>query len=573
MMTSTTPLPHLGMTLILLLLYSLLTPLQAGPLETPSHEPLPLPEFLPAPGKPPFALPPLPSPRPMAPGTGPTFVLQAIELQGNTVFSDAELKAVAAPFLQQSVSLADLEEIRHRLTLFYIERSYISSGARIKPDQRIVDGVVIYEIIEGQLTHIDTTGLKRLRSDYVTDRLWPDADRPFNTEHLQEYFQLLLQNPLIERMDGRIRPGTAPGETRLEVDVTRAPPYELRAGLHNHSSPNLGAETLTLGTTVRNLSGRGDAVDLGLAYSEGVRDWHSGVALPLNRHDTLLSLRYNANDNQIITPALKNLNIRSEFNSLEIGLQHPLYHTLQRSLSLGISLRKAESQSFILRDVPFAFAEEAIEGKTAATVLRLTQSFQHRGTHQVVALRSTFSFGLDWLDPTRHDDGRADGRFNAWLGQAQYAHLLSESLGQLVLTTDLQLADDRLLGMEKFSIGGVGSVRGYRKNRHLGDSGLRLSSEWRLPIWSGAAFGLNEVSQLHLVPFIDYATAWDRPHHDREQRAGNHPLLATGAGLVWRSQRTEAELFYGYAIESTERREDYNLQDDGIHLRFGVRYP
>ena len=66
----------------------------------PGDRRLELPDIEPLPKGPDFELPTVPKVKPDAPlSAGPRFLLKGIRFHGNTVFSDAELVAVAAPFL------------------------------------------------------------------------------------------------------------------------------------------------------------------------------------------------------------------------------------------------------------------------------------------------------------------------------------------------------------------------------------------------------------------------------------------------------------------------------------------
>src|SRR5690349_19741486 len=92
-----------------------------------------------------------------------------VHVVGNTVFSDEELAAVSEPFRNRALTTEDLERLRLSLTLLYINRGYLTSGAII-PDQDVKDGVVTVQIIEGKLSRIDVEGNKWFASSYLRDR-------------------------------------------------------------------------------------------------------------------------------------------------------------------------------------------------------------------------------------------------------------------------------------------------------------------------------------------------------------------------------------------------------------------
>lgn len=183
-------------------------------------------------------------------------MLRGVQFEGNSVFSDAKLSAVVAPYLNQPVSLADLETLRMQLTAHYRDAGYASSGALL-PAQHIQNGQVTYRLIEGRLSGIDIQGTGRLRPAYVRGRLLRGLqDQPLHTPTLGDRFQQLLRDPLIERLNGTLRPGEAPGATVLDLEVTRSePPYDLALVLDNYNSPSNGAEEGAVQGTLRNLTG------------------------------------------------------------------------------------------------------------------------------------------------------------------------------------------------------------------------------------------------------------------------------------------------------------------------------
>lgn len=64
---------------------------------------------------------------------------------------------MTAPFKNRTLLTEDLEGLRLALTLRYINKGYLTSGAII-PDQDVRSGVITVPIIEGKLTRIDIEG-------------------------------------------------------------------------------------------------------------------------------------------------------------------------------------------------------------------------------------------------------------------------------------------------------------------------------------------------------------------------------------------------------------------------------
>jgi hemolysin activation/secretion protein len=535
----------------------------SDPLDTrqPSQSRPDLPAYLPKTPTGDFILPPAPAAPKPVPGAV-TFELKEVLFEGNTVITDEELQKTAAPFIGQRVGVAELEELRYRLTRQYVDRGYINSGAIIRAGQVVDNGTLLYTIEEGRLNRIQVTGNDRLAARYIEKRLLPDPQRPFNTDELQEKFQLLLQDPLIKRMDGKIRPGEAPGEAILDVDVTRAQPYSLSLTADNHRPPSTGAERLVVSGWVQNLTGWGDVWDGSFGLSEGADETALGFSLPLNFRDTRLSLRYSRDNNAVIEEPLEAIDIESESENVELSLTHPLFRNMQRRLDVGLALAVRHSKTSLLGRA-FSFSPGVEDGISQVSVVRLVQSFVNRTRDQALALRSTISFGVDLFGSTRHAEDLPDSRYVTWLMQAQYARRLGEKFGQLILRGDLQLANDSLLPLEQFAAGGANTVRGYRENALVRDNGCVLSLEWRYPLWRRQLPGGME-DMLQLAPFMDYGTAWNQGNERRSDA-----LHSVGMGLIFTPRPwLSAELYWAHDIEPRAAAQEYNLQDDGIHFQF-----
>jgi len=493
------------------------------------------------------------------PPVQPKVMLERVLFEGNTALSDGELEALSAPFLNRPLRFSDLEQLRVELTRAYTDLGYINSGA-ILPDQKITEGEVTYRIVEGQLDKIEVSGSGRLKPGYVANRVRAGVGKPFNSEKLQESFQLLLDDPLIERMDGQLLPLPEAGQTSLKLKVTPSAPFLLNLRTDNHGSPSVGAEQLSLSGTYFNPTGYGDSTDLSLNLSPGRFNIFAAYSVPLTVHDTRLTVDIGTTNSTVVEEPLDDIDIESDSTNFGLSLSHPLRRSLQGSLRVGGDLTVRDNSNTLLGE-PFSFSAGEEDGESRVSALRIWQDYTRRGTDQVIALRSSFNFGLDAFGSTVHDDDLPDSEFVAWLGQTQFVRSLQEGAGQVVLRADAQIASDALLPLERFALGGAGSVRGYRKNQLVRDEAFFASAEYRY------TFHNSELGVWKVAPFIDYGTGRNRGSEDEDSET----LLSVGAGVLWSKSRYNAELYLGRAIEEVAASADNNLQDDGIHFRFSTR--
>ena len=537
----------------------------AESMDRPSARPLSPPDYAPNRSSGNFSLPPVPES--VGKNTDRrTLLVKQIIIDGNSAFPEQDLQAITQPYQQRNVSIAELEELRQKLTRYYIDRGYVNSGAII-PADAFRDGELRIKIVEGRLDQVRVKGLDGLREGYVVNRLSDGPDKPFNLQALQDKYQLLLSDPLISRMNGRILPGTTPGHSILDLDVTRAKPYQLTLFGNNQRPPSIGAEAFGLNGLLHNLTGLGDTLDFSYIASEGSNRYAGGFSLPVTDWGTQAFFHFDEGDSMVLEEPIRQLDIKSQVHSLEGGIAHMFINTLRQRLNLGVMLAVRENETTLLGK-SFSFVPGESSGRNQATVWRMFQDYTQRWDNHALAIRSTFSVGMNALGATPERPVQAgfrslypqyqDSEFFAWLGQAQYAWRMFDNGSQFVLRGNAQFSDEPLLPLERIAVGGLNSVRGYRENQLVRDQGYSLSADFRLPIIGGADPGATQ--RLTLIPFIDYGEAWN---HGEQSVA----LYSIGAGFEWQLKPVTAEFYYGYALNKAKPQQTGDLQDDGLHFR------
>src|SRR5439155_23938544 len=114
------------------------------------------------------------------------------------------------------------------------------------------------------------------------------------------------------------------------------------------------------------------------------------------------------------------LDITSLTTSYGVDLRQPVYQTANQEAALSIGFDHRKNKTTLLGE-PFNISPGAVEGEMAVSVLRLSQEWIQRGQNHVLALRSTFNFGLYVLYAT--DNGipvDPNPKYFTWLGQGQH---------------------------------------------------------------------------------------------------------------------------------------------------------
>ncbi len=538
-----------------------LAPSQSG--VTPSDRLFDVPALKPPESKPPALIQPRLKPplnRQREIGTGPRVFVRKFNLRGNTVFDDDDLAIVTAPYENRAITNDELQELRHSLTLRYVNHGYITSGALI-PDQKVVDGVIKILIVEGRLAEVLVEGNQQLRPDYISDRLKLGAGPPLNIHRLQQQIQIVLQDRNIEIINGALRPGDQLGEVILEAKVKESPRYDFTMNMDNQLSPSLGELRGVVQGSIRNLTGRGDSLSTEFSYAKGARNFSVDYSIPVSARDTTLHFWFDRDDFVVQEAPFDQLDIEGDTTTAGLEITHPFFRTPQHRLLVGIGVEYRESQTFLLGE-GFAFAPGVDpDGKSSITVVSFTQDWLDRSADQVIAARSNFRFGIDAFDATINKTG-PDGEFFSWLGQFQWIRRLGDKGNQLHFRTHLQLTDKALLPLEQFTVGGMRCARGYRKNELVRDMGYCASLEVRIPVVRNETGG----ALLQLAPFGDIGSAWYKNQstpHPRE-------LASIGLGLLWDPHpKVHGELYWGHAFTDIPHPSN-TTQDEGFHFLLNV---
>jgi hemolysin activation/secretion protein len=527
---------------------SLRSPSIQPPVQTP--KPLPSPDELLNPSREPS------SPQNETPVTG-TIAVDKFEVVGSTAFTQVELDQILLPFTKRPITFSELLKARSLITDLYVSRGYITSGAFI-PTQDLQNGVVKIQVIEGGLEEIKIAGVERLSPDYVRSRMNIATGAPLNRDRLIQALQVLQINPLIASVSAELSAGTRAGQNILEVRVSEAKSLHAQLSLDNNRAPSVGSLRRKVQVSEANLTGLGDTLNVGYSNTDGSNSYDLSYTLPINPYNGTIAFAFNNGNSNVLEKPFNILDIYANSTSYDFTFRQPIEQTPSQELALGFTASYRESLTSLLK-IPFPLSAGADDnGVTKIAVLRAFQEFTQRFSQSVLSLRSQFSIGLGGVFGSNVNASSPDSRFVSWRGQSQYVNLLAPDTF-LLLRGDLQFGDRALLPSEQIGFGGQDTLRGYRQDVLLGDNGLNLSAELRVPIlripeWEGL---------LQIVPFIDAAAVWTS---SGEANSSSNTLLGTGLGLRWRVGNTlDLRLDYGIPLISVPNSRN-TAQENGLYF-------
>lgn len=532
-----------------------------------------------------FALAALPA-LAQAPAPAPAGVIEAtpidvmeIEVEGNSVLSVRMIEQTVTPFLGPRRSLADLEAARAALERAYQSAGYLTVFVDL-PEQRVDEGVVRLQVLEGRIARTAVTGSRYYSQGYIRDKL------PSFTEGAVPNFNVAQQElALVNRTEQRrvqpvLKPGRDPGTVEVELKVADQLPVSGTLELNNQHAPDTDPWRLQATLRYDNLFQRdhGLAATLALAPREPsqARALILNYSVPLDNGHTLIGYAVNSSS------AVQTLGGTSVLgDGTTLGLRYAIPFEGGgglHSLTLGADYKDlnekvlfgADSFSTPLRYLPLQAAYSgAWDGKDSQTALTASV---------IVASQSLFKRKVVCPGSTEPVDQFSCKRFGA---DGSFAfvrlgakHSMNFGWGSVALRMAGQLATQPLPSSEQFAIGGVETVRGYLEGEATGDHGVVGSAELRSPNWARAAGSMFEsaapveLSELTLFAFTDVGRT--QLSQALPGQARRLPLLSTGAGLRVAGRKAWS-LGFDWAM-AHKTATTTTSGDSRIHVRLGWKY-
>ena len=431
------------------------------------------------------------------------FLVSGFSFVGQTVFPQALLRRLVEPYLDLQLTLEELDRVADRVTAFYRSHGYTVARA-VVPAQRVVDGLVTIQVIEGRLEAARFKGTSRYGNEFLEPWLEPllaDAKGTgpvVNDAALER--QLLLLNDL-PGLSARatLVPGERFGGTVVEVE-TQEKPLGLSVGANNSGTRETGRNRGDLGVELNSPLRLGDQLQLRAIQSDdGLFRWRrAGYSVALGKDGARLAVSATRTQYRL-GGEFEALGIAGRVRSADATLSYPFTRSRAYNVIGALQWRSTRSeQSFA--GVPLSEAQLPVavgsvyanwigrDSSAHGLSLALTTNILNKGHDDTGASYNSFT--------------KVDAEWTYLAGAAR--NLDFHFRGRLARSS-APLPD-----LERISIGGADSVRGYQPAQLRGDAGYQASFELRrqfmLGSWPGyvAAF-----ADLGGVQYRGYR-GWDR---------------------------------------------------------------
>jgi hypothetical protein len=199
-------------------------------------------------------------PRPENQAGAMTFVLNTLQVLGNTALDQSEIADQVRSYVGRPVTGADLQEMAARITRLYVQRGFVTSRC-VVPAQQVVNGAVTLQIEEDKLGSVVLSGASSYRFDLkiFQDQVNDLRGKIINGPELEARLRLVARVP-----GARVQPTlrkSAFGVTDLVLELSNLDDMGVVAASNDGSSLT-SQNRLSIFKTFNNISGASDVLSL-----------------------------------------------------------------------------------------------------------------------------------------------------------------------------------------------------------------------------------------------------------------------------------------------------------------------
>lgn len=482
--------------------------------------------------------------RPEAPGPTPCFPIQKIEIEG----WDEDLTPLVADYIGRCIRATDIDAILARLTEHFVEQGFVTTRPYI-PQQDLRTGLLKIVVVEGKVEGVRPAEGTALTAGQIWTAFPGLVGQRLNLRDFEQGTDQInrLRN---SQSSVKFEPGKSQGGSMALVDNPRAKSWRVSGGVDNSGSEATGENQL-LGS--------------GETYNWfGINDL---VSLSYNR-DTAPSDGPRASDSRSLSVSVPYGYWLASLSASRFRFQNPIFGTTQTYKSSGqtttfrgdlewVAHRDQVSKTTLTGSLTYKNIENYVEdillevSSRKLTVAGLLLTHSRRVGAGLVSISAGYQSGERWLgakeDHERNNSG-PEAQFEKYTGDVTVIQNVNISDLAFVITSGAraQWSPDTLYSSERFSIGSLSTVRGFKENSILGDNGALWRNELalRIPISDAKLHTLAR----ELRPFIAYDYGVIRQDEDEAFEGGR--LSGWAIGLRASGDNLDFAITYARAIDA-----------------------
>ena len=494
---------------------------------------------------------------------------KGLQISGTTKLDVEQLPALLGLRVGEPVNMKTVGTNLHILDEQYKKMGYILFS--VTGMNMTDDGILHLTFNEGIVESIQVQGNKHTKNYVIERELRQPIDEPLNQALIQRSVQRLQALGLFDDVQVQVVQGHDPNKVGLVFNVDEANTATIGVGTsYSESDKFVGEFTIT----DRNFLGTGDSI--GFKWEFGGKDNKNydfnytrpyldkkGTSMSVHLYDsTHESAEYDRNATEIARYDKKGVGQEITFSRADSDYTRN-YITIRNHKDTYVEPESGYSKQYF--EDSYNDEYYAKYGVYTTAEERRKQNF---GTTRSITFTRTFDNRDNPRDPSTGKRNDISFEIAGFGGDFNYRKLSyeqryywsmgpkSEKRPRHVLALDLAAGyawGDMPLS-RRFRVGGSSTLRGYEDSQFRGNSMLRGSLEYRIPVSKKFSF----------VTFVDTGYAWDK----RDESAFDLKKMKVGYGIGCRFQTPlgPVKLDYGFGKNEEGRRKGR------FHFSFGTSF-
>jgi len=440
-----------------------------------------------------------------------TVTVSRFKFSGNVLLSEAQLDAVVAPFLNQPLTFAQLQQVTSEVAAAYRAQGWLVRA--YLPKQEIENGVVTVQIIEAVFGKATIQGAQPERVEasrlIAMVNAAQSSGAPLSAANVDRALLLLDDLPGVS-VTGNFIEGKDQGQTDLVLTTLDEALVVGNVSLDNYGSRFTGAERLSANLSVNSPAHLGDLLSANLLNTQGMDYQRLGYSVPIGPGGLRASAYYSQLRYALIG-SFAALGSTGTATTAGLSLSYPLVRTQLQNLNLNLSFDDKN-------------LENSANKLTSAYGIRVVNLAMSGNRFDTVGGGGVTSASLSMSS----GDVSTTGSFSKLNLNLSRQQTISNSLS-MVVAVAVQAADSNLDSSEKIYLGGAGGVRAYPSSEAGGSAGRTFSLELRQRLaqtWT-------------LSGFYDYGRVTVNQNNEITPKANPNQLSLQGYGaaLAWQGPR------------------------------------
>jgi hemolysin activation/secretion protein len=464
-----------------------------------------------------------------------TFMLRELRFSASALLDKTELADIASRYVGRNTDIRELNRLVGEVNALYQKKGMPTARA-ILPPQKIENGIVDIDLVEGRLGKLELTGNQYTKRDYILSRVPLAPGDVIDGQRLERDLKWFNRTNDVT-LDATMKPGAAFGESDMVLNVIEPPKYALRLFADNEGITSTGRAEAGFLFQRNGLAGIGDSFNAYLTHSKGADNYSLSYKLPVTKKGGTLALAYAENTTAVNAGPLVGLDVTAESATWLVTYTQPWLAdakwlvTTPLTISRTLSDTKISDVKLSEFDVPKASLGLSVDVRDAG---------YRAGFLQTVAGLKSRNETLGTESDRWVLNGTAAGVIR--LGEEYYSALRGGY--QYSPQTDLPPS-------ELFSIGGRATVRGYTRAFVAGKDGYYAGIEAHKLVKGFA----------NLLVFYDEGTV----------RTSNFPhqrIRGVGAGVTFTYKQITLDVTGGHALDKIQPEQSDNVFDVRLEIAF-----